>query len=50
MFELGVSVVCVSFGIYWGISMKDENSLKQKELLRREREIEERVREAISTK
>ena len=46
--RLGVSLVCVGFGLYWGIVFREEDELRRKEEQRREELIQERVRVALS--
>lgn len=46
--RLGVSLICVSFGLYCGVLFREELELKRKEEERRERLIEARVSKALN--
>lgn len=47
--RLGVSLVCVGFGLYWGVVLREEAELKRKEDARREKLIQERVKKALES-
>ena len=44
----GASLIGVSFGLYWGITLREEAHLKKKEERRLEQIIQERVLQATS--